>query len=374
MPTDSLRTGAARRAALLLVALLAVLATRAGARAGDPALAKFLLEAGRKSVEKKQYDDALSKLEKAAAEDPTLAEARYWIGVAHDRKGDAPKAITAYRTFRDACTTAAAEAPLDKELAKLLKAAEVRLGVLAAAEVELQKLNDAFVARTLAFAKAQFVRDPLIAGRALRLLLLSAPGHEEAKRLLEKLGGAPGAGSGKVDGGPHNDVKKWTDLLATQFLKGSTLVYERDVMVFDDKDGKLYMPKAPYDSTKAYVYEIEFRLLQAHTDTWYFGLVFGQAPQGGQLVTMLGAMDVLLVKELDRVKTELANRPVPPVKPEEWHRLTLCVSGRRVEVFVDDKPLINEEVRSREDLAGSIGLFHQRNRLEVRRWRFGVRE
>ena len=356
------------------VGLLAVLLLATSAGAGDSDLAKFLLDAGRKDLEKKQYDDALTKLEKAAVEDPKLLEVRYWIAVAHDRKGDAPKAVAAYRAFRDAC--AAATPTPDKECAKLLKTTEARLAVLAAAETELQKMHDAFAAKALALAKVHFARDPTIATKALQHVLTVVPDHAEARGLLAKLtGAAPAPTKADIkDGGPYKDVAKWTDLLATQALTASGMSYENGVLFMDEKvKGNLYTPKTPFDSGKSFVYEIEYRLVTPHTDRWYIGLVFGETVLGTHLVTFAGATDLLFLNEVERVRTELADKPIPPVRPDEWHRLAVVVSGNRAEVFFDDKQVVVQEIPGREHLAGSIGLFHQRSRIEVRRWRIGAR-
>jgi hypothetical protein len=248
--------------------------------------------------------------------------------------------------------------------------------VLAAAEVELRKLHDAFVAKALALAKQQFAKDPLIATKALQQVLTVAPDHAEAKALLEKLSGAaPAPTKADIkDGGPYKDVTKWTDLLALQILRASGMTYENGVLFMDEKvKGHLLSPKTPFDSGKAFVYEIEYRLVTAHTDRWYIGLVFGETVLGTHLVTFAGMTDLLFFNEVERVKNELADKPIPPVRPDEWHRLTVVVSGNRAEVFFDDKQVVVQEIAGREHLAGNIGLFHQRSRIEIRRWRIGAR-
>ena len=83
---------------------------------------------------------------------------------------------------------------------------------------------------------------------------------------------------------------------------------------------------------------------------------------------------VIVVHEKDKAKNELASVPVPLVAPDAWRRVALGVKGRTVEVFVDDKRVLTTEVKTREHLAGGVGIAHMRGLTEIRRWRFGVRK
>jgi tetratricopeptide (TPR) repeat protein len=358
--------------AVASAALLATLLLATSAGAEDSALAKFLLEGGRKDLEKKQYDDALTKLEKAAVEDPKLLEARYWIAVANERKGDVPKAVAAYRAFRDAC--AAATPPPDKELAKLLKATEARLTVLAAAEVELQKLNEAFVAKALAFAKGNYVRDPVLATRALQDVLLLAPGHAEATALLEKLTGLGTTKKSNPDGGPYKDVAQWDDFLRTKFLgTNAGWEYTEDLLKIDKKGGSFVWPRREYTAPKAYVVELEAQIVEAYPSKSCFGIGFGKKGEDSWYALHLGKTEVVLWRVDGPSHKDLLTITREPLEIGTWNRLALVVDGLKLEGFLNDKKVLSFEVTDRDNLGGPIGIWYQDSRFEIRRFRAGAR-
>src|SRR5689334_17443934 len=90
---------------------LAVLCLLRQAQAGDKEMARFLLDSGKKAVEKKQWDDAITKLQRARVEDASLIETGYWIAFAYDKKGTANEALKAYRAFRQDVRSALEGAP-----------------------------------------------------------------------------------------------------------------------------------------------------------------------------------------------------------------------------------------------------------------------
>jgi len=376
-PTPGLgfRGASVIRGLALVFVISAALSLPGQATGGDPSLAQFLLDAGKKAVSKREYDDGVTKLQKALEEDPTAIEAHYWIGHAYDKKGDMANARVAYRAFRNACTRAIAGTGLAKDLARLLKTADSRLKVLAAGESELERASAEFVTKALAFAKANFVRDPQIAVKALRFVLQVDPEQQDAVRLLEKLGVAAGASAEppSEDRGPFGDVRTWTDLIAQQYTSADGMTYERDMLVMDHPEGRMIGKREPFDSTTAYVYEIEFRLLKAHGE-WYCGLVFAEAKRERAFLAFVGANDVTVIQDTAGKKDVLDNPAIPPVVPDQWCRLLVAVKKNRLEVFVNDKSYFAETFPDELPLAGGIGLYHQGCRCEARRWRFGRRE
>jgi tetratricopeptide (TPR) repeat protein len=373
------------RACFYAVAALLVLRP---ASAGDQAMAKFLLDAGKKAIEKKQYDDALTKLQRARVEDTSLFEADYWIAFAYDKKGVPSEALKSYRAFRDACRREQETAPLSKELDALAKKGEARLVALAAGETELQKLNDPFVASMLALAKTLFVRDAALAQRALDAVLAVQPDHEEAKRLREKIpaeGAAPAASAPATEaaskGEPgrasanYPDIKRWRDLLGSKaFGTFGGWTYGESTLTIDYKQGGSYYWPAQVIRTPArYVLELEVRVRRFDGPRWTVG--FGFAKQGENYLSMFfSRSEVITLQFKGGPPTELT-RPggVTPVEQDTWHRFAVDVDGARARAWFDDKPVVSVTLPA-ENLAGDVSIYHQDNRCEFRVLRLGTKE
>jgi tetratricopeptide (TPR) repeat protein len=108
--------------------------------AGDAVVARTLLQNGKKAVTYRKYDEAVTLLRKALVEDPDLAEAAYWIGVALDRSKDDLGALAAYRDFLAILDRKGAAATPEEK--KLRGTAQRRVDALAAGEKEFRKLED----------------------------------------------------------------------------------------------------------------------------------------------------------------------------------------------------------------------------------------
>src|SRR6185369_4777681 len=135
-----------------------------------------------------------------------------------------------------------------KEEARLKPLAEKSVDLLAAGEKEFRKLEDAYIASLLAFAKDNFVRDPGISLSAVQSILAVRPDHEEALGLSEKLGGSPagksaGKGGPGPEKGPFAAVKSWHDLIADKSFQGEVVTFGDDMMIFDTRTaGKVCEP------------------------------------------------------------------------------------------------------------------------------------
>jgi tetratricopeptide (TPR) repeat protein len=361
----------------VLAALLALVGSPSAPRsdAGDANLAKFLLDAGKKALEKKQYDDALVKLQRAVAEDATLAEAHYWIGVVQEKKNDVKAAVAAYRAFRDACGQLDGAGTLSAAATTLLKKAAARLSTLAAAETELAKLNADFADRAIAYGKTNFLRDPQLAERAAQAILVVQPDHDEARKLLERLGGtAPPA---KPQDALYRGVKEWRDFIKTSFLgRNADWTYEDALLTIDRKGGHFTWPHVAFTSPKSFVFEIEARIMEEYPTKWCLGLAFdeGVRHQNCTAVHYSKSEVILWTLEDGNRASDLAKVTIEPLEPETWHRLLVSISGNRVQAYFDGKQVIEHELSEREDLVGGVGLFHQDCRSEIRVLRLGTRE
>src|SRR5690349_19435584 len=229
-------------AALALVAA-ASLAGPPPARAGDPSVARTLLESGKKALAARKVDEAVAHFRKALAEDANLVEAAYWIGAARDKDKDDAGALAAYREFLSLLEK---RGNPSSDEGKLKALADKRVDALAAAEKEFQKLEDKYVEDLLAFARAKYPKEPAVAALALE--------------------GVPASRS----------VKEWRDLLRERAISSDAITFPGEVMAFDAKDGTKVTSKHPIDEGGNLVYEMEFRVTDVHDPGWLAGLSFSE--------------------------------------------------------------------------------------------------
>src|SRR5690349_11699944 len=341
---------------LLLAALaLAAAAHLAGAppaRAGDPSVARTLLESGKKALAARKIDEAVAHFRKALAEDANLVEAAYWIGAACDRDKDDAGALAAYRDFLSLLEK---RGNPSAEETKLKVLADKRVDALAAGEKEFQKLEDRYVEDLLAFARARYARDPAVAALALDRVLAARPNHAAALSLYEKIGGRPGGkgdGPDAADGGvlASRGVKEWRDLLGERAITSSFVSFAGEVMTFDTKAGKKVTAKHAIDMGANFVYEMEFRVVEAYDPGWLSGLTFAEKPDAGFVSLFVQAGKMVLFQEADDgTRKELANVSLPAVELDAWHRLTLVARGDAVEGWLDGKKVVDQRLRDRPD-------------------------
>jgi tetratricopeptide (TPR) repeat protein len=185
---------------------------------GDSEVAELLVKSGRTALMKGDTGTAIEKFRKAITEDPGTIEAKYWLGKAFEKSGDKASALQAYRDYNRLFKKKQAAGEVSNQEKRYARLSEKRVSILAAGEKEFKKLEAAFLDRLYAYARDNFVRDPTLSLKALKLILNADPENAAAKRLFEKLGGEfeepAAAGPGpKADSGPFKDVKRWTDLI-----------------------------------------------------------------------------------------------------------------------------------------------------------------
>lgn len=356
----------------LLGALLLALAALCGvAFAGDTELAKFLVQGGREDLGKKQYDDALKKLTKARLEDPTLLEAPYWMGVVHDARKDPRAALGAYRDFKAGYEEKKAAGALSKDEEALLPKVQARLEALAAAETELARLQDAYVAQVFALAEENFIRDPAVTLRALKLLLAVRPKHEPARRLLEKLG-VPEAAAVAGESDPFG-VRAWEDLIATKaFSPADGFEYAGERMAVGRRTGQVVFPPRLDLTGARYVVDVEVRFSEDYSNR-VFGIGFGKASDIMCCIMLTpDKLDLVDIRQAGALSSTIqTTRLKKPVAVDEWHRMTLIVDGLGVEVQLDGKKEMVGTIKGRDGLDGMVGVYVQQAKVEIRRYRLG---
>ncbi|HEU4396088.1 MAG TPA: hypothetical protein VFS92_11020, partial [Planctomycetota bacterium] len=333
---------------LALCALVLFSLPAAAAIFGDPALAKSLLEDGKKAVNSRKFDEAATLLRKALEEDPDLAEAAYWLGVGREKSKDDAGALAGYREFL---------AILDRkgggnaEEKKLRAQAEKRIDVLAAGEKEFQKLEDRYVDELLAFATAKTGRDNGAASMALERILAVRQGYPAAISLREKIEGrSDAAASTDPDGPPLRHVKKWKDFIAERRLITSTISYSDGLMIVDVPGGSVATAADPIHPGKEFVCDMEFRVTKARGE-WVAGITFGES--GGNFLSAFASVSrVVLVEQAGSGQRSLQTALLPEIELNAWHRLVLAVRGPRVEAWFDGKKAFSHEFTDRGELKG----------------------
>ena len=362
-------TGRHLRAVLLGAALL--LPGSIPALAGDPVVARTLLESGRKAVAARKYDEAVPLLRRAQAEDPGLAEAVYWIGVVSDRQKDDAGSLAAYREYLALLEARGGEGSAEEK--KLRSLAEKRVDVLAAGEKELRKLEERVVDELMDFARLRSSRDPGIALQALERLLSGRPDHDAALTLREKLGGKPrpakiaAAGAGKEIAA----VRIWLDFLADRTISGEHIRYEGNLMEVDTKSGTKILPKRPLDLGEAFAFEMEVRAAEVYDSGWLTGLTFADASPNFLAAFFQRSRIVLLAASETGSASEVAVHEMPAVDPAVFHRFGIVVRGKDLEIWLDGSIAMTHRFTDRPGLKGEIGIYQQGCRTERRVFRGG---
>jgi hypothetical protein len=367
------REDAARRLAFAAIAAAFLLSS---ALAGDPKVAESLLKSGKQALSKGEHESAATFFTKAFEEDDALIEACWWRGQALEKAGDKAAALTAYRQYLSFVAEKAQSGSASREELRLRGLAEKSVDVLAAGEKEFRRIEDAYVASLMQFAKDNFVRDPSISAKALAMLAAVRPDYEEAAKLRAKLGGgaeAPAASSGGPAApgqpfGPFKDVRKWRDLIAEKTIKDPT--YANGLMTFSTNEGTLQTPGEFIDLGENYAYEHEFRLTRVADRGWLIGLVVGW--KGGSCYTaFVQQSSVVLCSATRTGATDLVNVPIPEVDPAAWHRFGVTVRGPEIELWLDGKKHVSWRRPDGAAVAGEIGIYQQTCTSERRVLRAG---
>lgn len=333
---------------------------------GDAAVAKTLLEAGKKAFGARKYEEALALLRKAQAEDPALLEAIAWKAQALEKVKDDAAALAAYREFLDLLSRKEASGGATAEERRQGTAAEKRVEALAFAEREFARLEGKFASDLMALARDRIQKgDPSSALRAAERILAVLPKHPEATALR----------NGFVEpseGGPFADVAAWKDYLPGRPFPVDSAVYAEGILTLDTKSGGKLRIQPPVSLGPDFAYEVEFRLLAAHEPAWSAGLCFGET-QDGLYTLQAGRSEVSLLQgKVGGAPRTLASIAVAPVEPGAWHRLGIVVRGNRWRIWYDGEGLAEGADDSVVTISGEIGIAQKSSKVERRVLRTGT--
>jgi hypothetical protein len=354
----------------VMVAAAALLTFLVPAFAGDAEVAKFLLKSGREDLDKGKPNDALTKLEKARTEDPSLIEASYWIGAVHEAKKDPLRALAEYRSFLRGLEAAMRDGTATKELLALEKKARTRVAALDAAGGEISKANAALAQQLMAFATAQVGKDDALAERALRALLRVVPEHAEAAAVLARVTGETSSAQD-----PLAAVKEWWDLIASRgFGVNDGWTYGGGEILIDPPShvGKGVLGPAPIVSGPSFVIESEFTLegIKLATKLPSAGVTFGTIKGSGYGVTIF--KERLILQKVGRTGlAEIEAVPMSEYRVGDRHRLVIAVERQRVRAYINGRVRIDRRITDRPHYAGEIGIKHENATLRFHRLRWG---
>ena len=361
------------------VGIAAVLGAGLGPVAGprvvraDPAVAQILIDQAKKAISSGDLDTAVQRLTRASEEEPAAIEATYLLGTVHERRKDPGKALAAYRAFRDAAAEQRRTDTLDKRLAPLVKKADERIAVLGKGEAELDALQVAFARKVLEAARRAQRDDPDLARHAATSLLAVVPGHAEARKFLDELGGST---STDRDPAPIPGIERWTDLLATKAIEPAARVtYADGMMSLEQTGGSVFWTSTGLRAEEPAVLEIEFRCTRELAAGWLVGVSFGRGSaadgKDAEFVNVFAqGSRVAAVQATEGRQVELGSTVVPPLG-DRWHRLAVGLEQGKVRIFLDGKRLSSNSVPGRDSLEGEIGVIHQRCRADIRLLRLG---
>ncbi len=345
------------------------------ARAGDPDLAKFLLQHGRTALLKGDYDDALTKLRKARVEDPTLIEATYVIALVLERKKEPTKAVLEYRAFQLGAEAAQRDAKLSKKMSKFLKKAMGRLKALDAGNTEINKAQAAFATGLCISARAMASTDAGLAIRMLKVARAAAPDHNDARNMLDEMA------SGFIPlASVFDSVHDWQDVIKSSMLgKNPGWTYQGTKIAVTTLGGSLIRPPGGYESGPTYALTADLALKDKPSlqKTMTAGLLFGIAKDEGFAAIILqdeGKKDRLALSAMSLSPPK--DRPLKIVNLPKWtggttHRVSVLVEGKRIRLFFDNELAIDHKVSGRDDLGGTIGVSFQNTTLDIKQFRVG---
>lgn len=182
MSRSSILSRARRCSVAALVCLVAAVAL------ADREAAEFFHERGEEAARKREYAEAISQFHKALGEDATYHPARLSLAEALLEDDQREEGLVELRRFVDALRR---DEAAREEWKSEFRQGERLLERLDELGTELRDRIDDHVRDLLRFARKWESKDPEIAIRALRQVLVLRPGHEDAVEQIEALGASP---------------------------------------------------------------------------------------------------------------------------------------------------------------------------------------
>jgi len=337
--------------------------------AGDPVVARTLMQSGKAALERKQLDEAMSYLTKARDEDPMLAEAHYWMAVCRERAGDPAASLVAYREFRSVAAAAAGEGRSGKNDADLVKKAQARIAAMAPGEAEDDKLRAQLVVDLLAIARAK-EKDPAAAGLALEALLRAEPEHADAPDMLGQVR-SPALKKGEVPlAPPLQGLVGWKDLIFSAAFNGiAGIKYEPPGLTVDTRDPQLTTSPSQIRPGVSFGLDMELKLVKGYDKEWRLG--FSMLPTKDRQATLVVSEKrvSMLAGSVQGFAAAVADAEVPRIDEGSWHRLNAVVERSRVVVWFDGRRTMHCPVDGLGP-ESTLGLYSRACRAEIRtlRW------
>jgi hypothetical protein len=340
-----------------------------------------LLDRGKRELEARRHEEALTALRRAHAEDASLVEALYWRAIVHERLRQMGPARTTYRAFRSAYQAERAGGRGKPELDKLLERVLTRLEELPGAEEELLRLHGAFVRDVVAWARKQEEEDPAFALRAASACIAVQPVDGDATQIARRLravverppvvrpgpnppapAGAPEAGHAPLPPGAYPGTGRWHDVLASRGLGvHEGWGYGPEGLTIDAKPSDTgAWPSPAFVLPRSYVLEMDFRVLRLKLPAWRVGLRCGGDGSATYVLTTWteGALRVHVVT--GGAAQEVASVPLAKGDGlDARRRLAIDVEETRLRVWIDGSVRLDHRIEAPAQLEGQCALYYE---------------
>jgi len=333
--------------------------------AGDPEVAKFLLDKGKKEARAKNYEEAESLFRRSIAEFPPNPEACYEHGQVLAKLDRGQAAMAAYNACIEAVDKE--ESPSSKWKSVGRRAARA-LSKLKKQFAGLDKINRKYLPKFLAFGKLHYKSNPRWSRRAFEAVLAIDPTNASAKAYLAKLpseeeiakgGGAPDTAEGKGWGKPLIDkgtLKNWepgSD--ATWSISGSVITADAK-----GPTGFINWLDQPTFHGK-FALQFKFRVVRDGADRRTVGFFLGNGKDAWWALMIERDNTVVLLRYEGGRNTAVASRTLDAgIKMSSWHSLRFDIDNDEdVQISVDGKVLIEMAVPRRQKFEGQMGFFVQ---------------
>ena len=353
-----MRAGVVGWVLVACAAVFAVDALRSDVAADEPdmTVAKALLDSANGQLRKKNYDAALSLIEKTLAEAPTYLAALELKGVVLEKLGRTAEAAAAYQAWVDAYDGHSAAGTLGKGDTRKKKVIDKRLEKLTQGVRDLRRIETALRADLGAFVKRWQDKAPSAAERAAGIL--------EAMDSLGATEEEPPAEAGVMSRvyrklAPKSEV----DLIARKSLgtpDGMAYPDDGGMRLTYTDGGTILQPVEKIAAGEAYVYELQFQP-NPKSNRWLTGLVFGIEGSLRQFFAAFvknGKLILHRVADGGGVKEDVAVQRAG-VGPGKLHALTVVVRELSIEVYIDGKKKISYTAPRLHDLSGGVGIWAQ---------------
>lgn len=342
----------ARRTVVLCAILVAALVAFAWA---DRDSAVYFADRGDKALRAREWADAEAEYRKSLGEDETFLPARHGLAEALLGADRRDEGVAELRRFIEEMERA--PSPPGSWMA-LLGKARSRIAKIDATGAKLLEMEDAHVADLLKLARKWQKKDPDVAVKALRRVLLVRPGHEDAVALIEAMGFSPMGEPRSLFNG--EDLSGWTDSAYPQWqVKDGELIAEQKDQAAAARTETVH--GGNFDL------RMEARFLVPNPGTSLFAVQGCYDGKDGAYTFGCIENKLIFKEDLEDGETrEVGRYPVAGFDREKWNVYELRFRADTVTAVLNGVEIATDP-RAEKRATGFVGILAQNCRFAVRR-------